>query len=69
MVFAHDGEEEADGELGDGVGGVGGYVDDGEAEGGGGGDVDVVGASALGVVLVWCVLCVSSLGLLYAERL
>jgi hypothetical protein len=47
VVFADEGEEEADGEFGDGVGGVGGYVDGCEGEGAGGGEVDVVCACAL----------------------
>lgn len=49
VVFADEGEEQADGEFGDGVGGVGGDVDGCYGESGGGGEVDVVGACALWV--------------------
>lgn len=46
MVLANDRHDHADGELGDGFGGVGGDADDGEGEGGGGGEVDIVEAGA-----------------------
>ena len=57
MVFADEGEEEADGEFGDGVGGVGGDVDGGYGVAFGGGEVDVIGSCALGVVRMVSLIC------------